>query len=606
MGGKTLTLAVLNGVGRASDYENISVRGRIVLIRRGEISFAEKIKVAAEHGAVAAIIYDPQSDGEAFMMSVGADSPIPAVSVSREDGIFLSMQNGRSLTVAAKEGAFESDARGVAAYSSFGPTSDLVLKPDITAVGSYVVSAAVDGGYTVMTGTSMAAPQIAGLCAAFMGANRQVLDTLDPAQRSAFVKMCLMSSAEPMRDETGVPYSPRGQGSGILRDISGTVFMMSEDGWGSLTLGDGNTGEFSLAFRLVNTGEETATLRLRCDIITDGAVEMGDVYYNTYLPEKVPATTRIDLNESIYLDGETGEILCTLSGGEETVIRLDVVVDPAYMESHGAVFENGFYLEGYAVAETVDGAHVASVPFLSFAGDWEAAPLLDSGDWDGQESYYGEQLVYLDGDRMAFCAGETEDGVFSRLFMFSPDGDGTADSTFLSLYPLRHIESFTVEVLDTDGEVIYETAGPSIPKSFVDEGRLTYTLLPLWDGSDGFNEKFVWEDGEYIIRLTFTSFGGRKQVMEIPMILDTVKPTVTVTVDADGITAQGEDDGYLKELKIYLPEGEDAYALHETLAPAPDTHSASLTASWPEGAEYVYIRAEDYAGNVTVIRQYRT
>jgi hypothetical protein len=76
---------------------------------------------------------------------------------------------------------------------------------------------------------------------------------------------------------------------------------------------------------------------------------------------------------------------------------------------------------------------------------------------------------------------------------------------------------------------------------------------------------------------------------------------------SDGkITARAEDDRYLKELKIYLPTGEDSYALSEILTPAydPDVHEASLSAAWPEGAEYVYVRAEDYAGNVTVYRQY--
>jgi hypothetical protein len=131
-------------------------------------------------------------------------------------------------------------------------------------------------------------------------------------------------------------------------------------------------------------------------------------------------------------------------------------------------------------------------------------------------------------------------------------------------------------------------------------------MLPLWDGSDGFNENFIWEDGEYTVRLILISFGGRREILDIPMIVDTVKPTVKCTVSDGKITARAEDDRYLKELKIYLPTGEDSYALSEILTPAydPDVHEASLSAAWPEGAEYVYVRAEDYAGNVTVYRQY--
>lgn len=607
LGGTITTLTVVGGVGRDADYENLSVKGHIVLIRRGEISFEEKIKIAAKYGAAGAIIYDPVKGGDAFLMQVGADSPIPAVSVSYNDGEFLAKQNGKAITVSAKGGAFPAAARGVASYSAWGPSSDLTLKPDICAVGSYVISAAVNGGYTIMNGTSMAAPQITGLAAAFMAENRDALNAMDASQRAGYVKSSLMSAAQPLLYNGDIPYSPRGQGAGVLKSIPGDIIMTSQDGRGSVVFGDGNTGTFSLYVTLTNRGDTEKVLTLRCDTVTDHAEEKDGVWYITGTPERVPASTRVDVDDHISPDPETGEITCTLGAGESTSLQLDITVDAAYMESHGRIFANGFYLEGYVIAEE-DGAHAASIPFLSFAGDWTAAPMLDGGDWDGYESYYGRQQIYLEMEEgVSICAGVTEDGVLSELFMFSPDGDGMADRIFWTIYPLRHISECAVTVYDADGSKVYENTGYALPKSYTDDGRLLHTILHLWDGSDGFNGEFVWEDGNYKIELTLTSFSGGTQTVQIPMLIDTEKPQITSCTVTEGVLhACASDNGYLKELRIYLPTGEDAYAVNEILTPAydADIHTAEMRAELPSDIPYVYVRAEDFAGNVTVYRHY--
>jgi len=51
LGGKTLTLRVIPGLGKPEDYEESDVTGCAVLIRRGEITFEEKVRYAAEAGA---------------------------------------------------------------------------------------------------------------------------------------------------------------------------------------------------------------------------------------------------------------------------------------------------------------------------------------------------------------------------------------------------------------------------------------------------------------------------------------------------------------------------------------------------------------------------
>lgn len=62
------------------------------------------------------------------------------------------------------------NSKPVAAYfSTWGPTNELLLKPDIGAPGYEIVSTVLAQGYEEMSGTSMAAPYIAGVAALYLG-----------------------------------------------------------------------------------------------------------------------------------------------------------------------------------------------------------------------------------------------------------------------------------------------------------------------------------------------------------------------------------------------------------------------------------------------------
>ena len=53
----------------------------------------------------------------------------------------------------------------VSKFSSWGPTPDLRIKPEITAPGGHIYSSVEDDKYKDMSGTSMAAPQVTGATA---------------------------------------------------------------------------------------------------------------------------------------------------------------------------------------------------------------------------------------------------------------------------------------------------------------------------------------------------------------------------------------------------------------------------------------------------------
>lgn len=115
------------------------------------------------------------------------------------------------------------DNQTLAPSSSRGPTADGRVKPDIVAVGVSVTAARAAGStlgptvgthYQTISGTSMASPHIAGLCALI----RQARPTLTPPQ----VKRLLMQAAEPMPG-----FGPNDQGAGII-DINTVYFWLRQ------------------------------------------------------------------------------------------------------------------------------------------------------------------------------------------------------------------------------------------------------------------------------------------------------------------------------------------------------------------------------------------
>ena len=89
-------------------------------------------------------------------------------------------------------------------YSSFGPgEAAFILKPDILAPGDSILSTYLNGSFMVLSGTSMAAPHVAGVVA--------LLRELHPTWSPQMIKSVLLNTADPVtydqdiiKDGTGV------------------------------------------------------------------------------------------------------------------------------------------------------------------------------------------------------------------------------------------------------------------------------------------------------------------------------------------------------------------------------------------------------------------
>ena len=70
----------------------MGIEGKIALIERGEITFSSKVARVHDAGAVAAIIYNNEQGN--FRGTLRGRSQIPAISLSRADGLDAHGLNG--------------------------------------------------------------------------------------------------------------------------------------------------------------------------------------------------------------------------------------------------------------------------------------------------------------------------------------------------------------------------------------------------------------------------------------------------------------------------------------------------------------------------------
>ncbi len=384
---------VIPGVGHASDYsygikEALKTGNKIALVKRGDTTFQEKIEMAMKMGAKGVIIYNNVAG--MIRMNVGEiKNPIPAISISMNAGAALvkgaNAEGIGKVYLDTKQvaGPFMSD------FSSWGPTHDLKLKPEITAHGGEITSA-VPGGYGEQSGTSMATPNMAGFMAVVRNYIRENFadevstnGAIDSVKLNRLAMQLTMSTAGTVYDQDHLPYSPRKQGAGVAKlenVIAKTSAYLSTDNAEiddrpKVELGDDKTkkGVYDVSFNVTNFGSTALTFTAKSSFMTETlSSDKLTVSEQAYLLKNSKAEWKVGGEK---LSGDT----ITVAPGEVKAITVTFTLGDADRQYIETSFKNGMYVEGFVTLASTDTEKQCdlNLPFLGFYGDWDQAPMLD-------------------------------------------------------------------------------------------------------------------------------------------------------------------------------------------------------------------------------------
>ncbi|KXH87286.1 M28 family peptidase [Sporosarcina sp. HYO08] len=131
---------VYAGLGQASDLAGIDVTDKIVLIKRGDISFADKVLNAAEAGASAVIIFNNTTGSLNGTLGAPNDNFVPAVALSQADGEKLAafLADGQTISATvevAGGGILQQTSQNVVAVKK--PTNKKKATNQIIVVGAH-------------------------------------------------------------------------------------------------------------------------------------------------------------------------------------------------------------------------------------------------------------------------------------------------------------------------------------------------------------------------------------------------------------------------------------------------------------------------------------
>ena len=125
------------------------------------------IQQAADAGAIGlALVYPTNQDWETFVEIDATVFDIPVCKVADYNDSWMAEQAPKTLRVEAAWDPLGTEGE-MSAFSSWGPTEALTLKPEITGIGGNVFSAHIGDQFAVMSGTSIASMKGKCCCPVF-------------------------------------------------------------------------------------------------------------------------------------------------------------------------------------------------------------------------------------------------------------------------------------------------------------------------------------------------------------------------------------------------------------------------------------------------------
>ena len=379
------------GIGSAEDGAALKAKypeglaGKIVLVKRGSLTFQTKFNNIAGSKPAGFIVYNNVPGDSLVVMSLATDG-VPAAFISQADGEAMLAAADHHLSVAPGKVVAPSSKYSMSSFSSWGVTPDLRLKPEVAAPGGNIYSSVPGGTYEFMSGTSMATPQMAGVSALVLQRvqNDPLFASMSARDKVDVVQNLIMGTAAPIADplqDTGAPYSPRKQGSGLTNVLAATtssvypsVVGAAEPSRPKADLGDGTKG-WHFDVTLHNLGATPATYELSSQALSE-IVEDG--FFTGHSTDWRGAGVDIAYSGAAVSGTGEGATITVPASGEATV-GVDVTPRAAFDSYVAQNAPNGTFLDGFVrlTSKTASQPDL-TVPYMGFYGDWGKAPIFDA------------------------------------------------------------------------------------------------------------------------------------------------------------------------------------------------------------------------------------
>ncbi|WP_051864842.1 S8 family serine peptidase [Streptosporangium roseum] len=398
--------------------------------------------------------------GALFVVSAGNRRDLPVSSPGSADA---------ALTV----GAVDRDDR-LARFSSKGPRKgDHAIKPDVTAPGVGIMAAAAegtaDGPHIALSGTSMAAPHVAGAAA--------ILAEQHPDWAGGQLKSALIGSARPMDGAT--PYEGGAGRVDVPRAINQPIVADKPNVWAAFSWDDStrtqtttltyaNSGDAPVTLNLATDGDTVKLSTRRLDVPAGGTasvtltIDAGGKAPGDY-PGTITATSgemTVRTLAGAYVEPESYDVRLTAHGKEGDVTNVFTqVYDPETGETRQLILDS------------------ATGTIRLPKGHWKLyAEIYDST----RKITLAHTDLRVDADRQV-----TLDGRQGKQVRFSIDDPNVVPRDVVD-----------IQVSNGKWEVTWEAALDVRSDLFAIPAReagLRYMIRSIWDGEDSSGRPYLYD-----------------------------------------------------------------------------------------------------------------
>ncbi|HHT7734359.1 TPA: S8 family serine peptidase [Streptococcus suis] len=626
------------GNGRWEEVQGLDLAGKVAIIKKDKFDLKDAVR-NLKFKDVAGIIVINTDQGwnkDYYKTHQLLVDDKTLLSYSSIWGISLSGEDGRRLLEVANQSQGNTglvlkptigmkkliEVPTVSGFSSWGPTVNLELKPEIVAPGEDVYATLNDNRYGSMSGTSMASPIVAGASALLLPRIRQMTPP-EGMTRMDLLRIILMNTATPLidvLDSSGhaLENSPRQQGAGLLQIDRAfeTDVILHQRLKGGVELKEiGRETEFEVT--LENLGNQQRNFAISAGkVLTSQDVPVDRIGRSGKVVKEIHATEI--KGSSLHLSEQSIQ----LGPKEKKTIRLRLDAGEAKDQ----------FAEGYIYFKSLtEGQSDISIPYFGFVGDWSKERIVDAPTWEtGSKLKLTSVLSSYKHNKSGRYIELGREKIQDNQSPINPEdiaiqnqhSDSQTGNAFVRFALLRDITNYDLDIVKEateDAPVLrrIDTGTMLSRVRYVDyfESLSEYSKLrtPIelhrWDGKlydASQDENIPAPEGQYFFRLRVKNKeNGAYQYTYLPVKIDNQKPEI-LAIDTSRLASHKElvvtakDNNKVWEVRANL-NGENLL-VEKVVDDSGQLHYHLKEVELPLDAKnHLRVEAMDIAGNVIAV-----